>query len=551
MNVLLNGPRLPENPSLTYRLLYGLFTPLRLTRQRTSINLIVSYVAMAIVTAALLLGVLYAMIFWPPLGRLLGTDELAIDGALGEVTRAYGQWLDPEDVRDTLEEDPANANLDLTSRLNAIVSGAVPGFDSFGTGVVPRIAHAAIVGLDGTVIASDDLSWIAPGSNVSAFDRSTTREVAARSLMLQGQSDPATDSLSSMAVLDDRTSASYPLIDADGEVVAYLVLEGNPIWDVLGFDSRGDLLRSQAIQFVRLISIVAIPAVIVAIPFGWWRSRSISHRLEHLAGAADAMSEGELGTRIAVTKPDEIGRVSERFNEMASTIETNERMRRAFISNVSHELRTPLTIIQGTVERQLDFPAQSDHELQEALILIQRESEMLERMVSDLFTVTRGQELGLRLDRKAFDFADLAEEAVGGVQDLAWTQSRVTIESLVGRDLPQVHADPIRIRQVLNNLIYNALRHTPEGGLVVVQGAVSGPYLEVAVSDTGNGIPDGELDLVFQRYYQAERGSRHDDSSGLGLSVVQQLVKAHGGNVAVTSTRGEGTTFRFTVPLAT
>ncbi len=550
MTVLLNGPRLPDDSSIPYRLLYWLVTPLRLIRQRTAINLTVSYVAMAVVTAALLLGVLYAMIFWPPLGRWLGTDELAIDGALGEVTRAYGQWLDPDDVRDTLTDDPAAANLALTTRLNAIVSGAIPGFDSFGTGGVPRIAHAAIVDPDGTILASDNLAWAAPGENISTFDRSTTREVAARSLMLQGQADPATSSLSSMAVLDDRTSAAYPLIDANGEVVAYLVLEGNPIWDVLGFSSRGDLLRSQAIEFIRLISIVAIPAIIVAIPFGWWRSRSISRRLEHLAGAADAMSEGELGTRVAVTKPDEIGRVSERFNEMASTIETNERMRRAFISNVSHELRTPLTIIQGTVERQMDFPAQSSDELKEALHLIQRESEMLERMVSDLFTVTRGQELGLRLDRKTFSFADLADEAVNGVQDLAWSQSRVAIESLVSSDLPPVHADPIRIRQVLNNLIYNALRHTPEGGLVVVQGAVTGPYLEVAISDTGNGIPDDELDLVFERYYQAERGARHDDSSGLGLSVVQQLVRAHGGNVAVTSTRGEGTTFRFTVPLA-
>ena len=551
MNVLLNGPRPPADASLAFRLLYGLLTPVRLTRQRTSINLIVSYVAMAIVTAALLLGVLYAMIFWPPLGRLLGINDLAKDSSLGEITRSYGQWLDPDDVSSLLSDNNAAANLELTSRLQAIVSGAVPGFDAFGSGSLPRIDHAAIVSLDGAIIASDDLTWIAPGDNLSAFERSTTREVAARSLMLQGQPDPSTRSLSSLAVLDDRTSAAYPLIDSDGTVIAYLIIEGNPIWDVLGFTSRADLLRNQAVEFIRLISIVAIPAIIVAIPFGWWRSRSLSRRLEYLADAADSMAEGELGTRVTVTKPDEIGRLSERFNEMASTIETNERMRRAFISNVSHELRTPLTIIQGTVERQLDHPSESRAELQAAMQLIRRESQVLERMVSDLFTVTRGQELGLRLDRKAINFADVAAEAVHGVQNLAWTQSRVTIESLVPPDMPPVFADPIRIRQVLNNLLYNALRHTPEGGLVIVEGTTAGDFLEVSVSDTGNGIPDDEVDLVFERYYQAERGTRHDDGSGLGLSVVQQLVRAHGGEVAVSSTPGQGTTFRFTVPLAT
>jgi signal transduction histidine kinase len=236
---------------------------------------------------------------------------------------------------------------------------------------------------------------------------------------------------------------------------------------------------------------------------------------------------------------------------MAATIETNDRVRRAFIANVSHELRTPLAIIQGTVERQLDYPSQAENDLESALLLIRRESEMLERMVSDLFTVTRGQEQSLRLDRKPFDFAMLSREVVAGVQELAWSQSRVSIESLAATNLPPVYADPIRIRQVLNNLIYNALRHTPEGGLVVVQAEAKAPYLEAAVSDTGNGIPNEEIGRVFERYYQAERGTRHDDGSGLGLSVVQQLVRAHGGNVHVTSIRGEGTTFRFTIPLAT
>jgi signal transduction histidine kinase len=547
MSSLLNGPR--RQGSRLYQALFLLLTPLRLVRQRTAVNLTASYVAMAVLTAALLLGVLYAMIFWPPLGRLFGLQNLTMDATLGEAARSYSHWLDPDEVDDLL--DTPGAEADLVHRLDQIVGGEVPGFGHGMTGDVPRVDHAALVTMEGDVVASDDPAWMEPGARVTDFERATTREVAARSLTLNGLPDPAWGDLYSMAVVDERTSAAFPLIDDDGEVVAILVLEGNPIWDVLGFDSRGDLLREQAIEFVRLISIVAIPAIVVAIPFGWWRSRSISRRLERLASAADAMAEGDLETRVAVSKPDEIGRLGERFNEMAATIETNERIRRAFIANVSHELRTPLTIIQGTVERQLDHPARTDAELNESLRLVLRESDMLERMVSDLFTVTRGQEHGLRLERKAFDFAELATETVAGVQNLAWSESRVSIESLVADDLPPVMADPIRVRQVLNNLIYNALRHTPEGGLVVVQATRKERFLEASVSDTGAGIPNEEIDLVFERYYRAERGVRHDEGSGLGLSVVQQLVRAHGGDIAVESARGTGTTFRFTLPLAT
>jgi signal transduction histidine kinase len=176
---------------------------------------------------------------------------------------------------------------------------------------------------------------------------------------------------------------------------------------------------------------------------------------------------------------------------------------------------------------------------------------MLDRMIGDLFTLTRLRENMLRLERKAFNFSELASTTVGGISTLAWTQSRVSMESLVPPDLPLVYGDETRIRQILNNLLYNSLRHTPEGGLVVLQAKPIGSMVEVAVSDTGVGIPEDEVEFVFDRYYQAERGNRHDDGSGLGLSIVKQLVRAHGGEVDVISRQGEGTTFRFTLPQAT
>jgi len=409
---------------------------------------------------------------------------------------------------------------------------------------------STLITLFGVAVIVFVIIRIAPGDPVSRFSLGSTRGVTARTLSLDGELDPAWGTLYSMEVANERTSASYPLVMNDGEMAGVLVLEGNPIREVIGGESRIELLRYFGQQFRQVIWYVTIPAIVVAIPFGVWRARSISRRLERMASAADAMAEGELDARIPVRQRDEIGRLAERFNEMAATIEFNERTRRAFISNVSHELRTPLSIIRATVERQLGQTGALNPAQIASLGVIERETDMLDRMITDLFTLTRIGEQSLRLERKAFDLADLAGEAVAGIRDLAWSQSRVSVESLVSPDVPHVLADHLRIRQVLNNLLYNALRHTPEGGLIVVQAKPAGSMVEVSVSDTGRGIPSAEIDHVFERYYQAERGVRHDDGSGLGLSIVKQLVTAHGGEISVESREGEGTTFRFTLPQA-
>jgi signal transduction histidine kinase len=552
MKAILHGNRLPDDANVPQQILYIALTPLRLLKHRTAVNLTVSYVAMAVLTVSLMVLAIFSIIVWPRLGEWLNLEDVVVDVYLGEQSRSYGQWLNPDTLALTLQDDldPLERG-GLMRRMQMIVNAEVPGFDQpFNDSGTFRVNHVAILGLDGNVIISDDPTWASAGDTVSSFELPSTREVIARTLMLEGDNDPTWGTLYSLGVSMERTSASYPLITSEGEMIGVLVLEGNPIRQVLGVGTRGELLRYIGGQYRQVIWFITVPAILVAIPFGWWRSRSISKRLERLANAADAMAEGELTARSPVTKPDEIGRLAERFNEMAATIENNDRMRRAFISNVSHELRTPLSIIQGTVERQLERQETLTPDQREALQVLDRESDMLGRMIADLFTITRAGEQNLRLERRACDFAELAAEAVGGIAELAWSQSRVSIESLVPPDLPPVLIDPIRIRQVLNNLIYNALRHTPEGGLVVVQARPVGQMVEVSVSDTGRGIPGDEIGLVFERYYQAERGQRHDDGTGLGLSVVQQLVLAHGGDVSVESHPGEGTTFRFTLPEA-
>ncbi len=552
MKAVLTGNTLPADASVATQIVYWIMTPVRLFRQRTSVQLIASYVAVALITLVLFFATVVLTFFWEPLGRLLRIQDVTIDIVLGEQARAYAFWLGPDELGPQLAQGLTPAQqAELTDSLRRIANREVPGFDPpISDSHAFRLAYVAIVDQGGRIAASSDTGWIPPGSTIDGFENEATRAVTARSTELNGRLDPTWRTYYSLSVSHERTAAAYPLTMSDGQVAGWIVFEGNPITDVIGGATQRDFVQTIARSFLDVVWIFAIPALLVSIPVGIWRARSISRRLGRMANAADAMAEGHLETRIRVSRRDEIGRLAERFNEMAAQIETSDRVSRAFISNVSHELRTPVAIIQGTVERQMQHSKHLPQEQKSVLRVIQKESTMLARMISDLFTMTRIDEGSLRLERRALDIARIAEECVEGIRNLAWNQSRVSIESLVPPDLPPVFADETRVKQIINNLLYNALRHTPEGGLVVLQARPLGEMVQISTSDTGRGIPEEALPNVFERYFQAERGERHAEGTGLGLSIVKQLVEAHGGTISVESEVGQGTTFRFTLPQA-
>lgn len=552
MKAVLTGNTLPADASVPTQIAYWIMTPVRLFRQRTSVQLIASYVAVALLTLVLFFVTVILTFIWAPVGQLFKIEDITIDAFLGEQARSYAHWLGPDELGAQLGEGLTPAQqATLTADLVRITSADIPGFDpAISDAHAMRIAHVAIIDRNGDITASSDPEWMSPGSTIDDFELAASRDVASRSLALDGDLDSTWHTYYSLAVSNERSAAAYPLFMSDGRVGGWIVLEGNPITSVIGGATQSDFVRTVAGEFMDVLWVFAIPALVVSIPVGIWRARSISRRLARMADAADAMAEGHLETRIRVSRRDEIGRLAERFNEMASQIETNDRIRRAFISNVSHELRTPVAIIDGTVERQLHHPEKLGPTQVGVLQVIQKESRMLARMISDLFTMTRIDEASLRLERRALDVARLADECVESIRNLAWNQSRVSIESLVPPDLPPVFADETRVKQIISNLLYNALRHTPEGGLVVLQARPLGAMVQVSTSDTGRGIPPDALPNVFDRYFQAERGERHVEGTGLGLAIVKQLVGAHGGTISVESEVGQGTTFRFTLPQA-
>jgi signal transduction histidine kinase len=308
-----------------------------------------------------------------------------------------------------------------------------------------------------------------------------------------------------------------------------------------------------------------------------------------LAIAADSWAAGDLTRRAAVKGEDEIGRLGAHFNIMSERLASTDRARRAFVANVSHDLRTPVAIMRGHLERlqslQANVPAEAaplaagvgaserggappagDTLIGERLLpgetvsvdpatidLLHRETVTLGRLIDDLFTLARVEETQLPLELGPLNLAEPVTEAVEGLRQLAWTQSKVTVQSLIRPDLPLVMGDATRIRQILNNLIYNALRHTPAGGLVIVdaQEVAGNTQVEVSVMDTGVGIPPEKLPSVFERFVHGDDSVRgKGEGSGLGLHIVKQLVEAQSGTITVESSLGQGTVFRFRLPRA-
>ncbi len=541
------------------KLRYLACTPARLFHQRTLVQLMVSHVAVVLLTFALLNAIaVLVVVGWIPGRSLIGLEAPEQDYFLGERTRSLALWLDVDDIATEYGGvDTAEGRTELERLLQLMVDDEVPGYDAseisnpatggivaFG---VPRAAF--VTDPDGTIIATTDPELGAAGQPVSDLKNLAVERAVDEAMVRHDDPGETGQSFFTVEVNGDTTGAAAPIFDDSGDLAGYLAFLGYPL-PVIFQQDRFEILLEAAIGVLRASWVYTIPAILVALPFAYWQSRSTSRRLERLANLADAFADGDLHTRIRVTRHDEIGRLAERFNEMGMRIEEDARTRRAFLSNVSHELRTPVSIIQATVERLQDKKPESARAAEQAIALVNLETHNLTRLIDDLSTLGRLEEAKLRLDLQPLDARTVVDAAVQGLKQLAWTQRKVSIENLVPPDLPLAFADPGRVRQVVHNLLFNALRHTPEGGLIVVQGAVAGDRMEISVSDTGIGIPPDRLQQVFTRYYQTEMTRRKNEGSGLGLHIVQQLIKAQGGTILAESEVGQGTTIRFTLPLS-
>ena len=229
------------------------------------------------------------------------------------------------------------------------------------------------------------------------------------------------------------------------------------------------------------------------------------------------------------------------FGGMQSRLRAQDVQRRHLMADIAHELRNPLAVLQGRLEGMLDGVYPRD-EAQITAVL--QETRMLSRLVDDLRTLAHTESGTLALQKESTDISVLINKATASFAGEA-AERKVTLDVSAAADLPLVDVDPLRIREVLTNLISNAMRHTPEGGRVSVTASATAKSMVVSVADTGSGIPAADLPKIFDRFYKG-RASR---GSGLGLTIARNLVVAHGGEIHAVSVEGKGTTISVRLPL--
>lgn len=297
-----------------------------------------------------------------------------------------------------------------------------------------------------------------------------------------------------------------------------------------------------------------LAGVFIAILLGALLFNQITSPLRQLRKAVMEVGSGNFNQRVNINSQDEIAELGNSFNQMAENLKKAQEDRQHYMADIAHELRTPLTAIQGTVEALQDniLPLNS-----EQLEILHEQTTLLNRLVDDLRLLSLAEAGQLKLDKKLCDPITLLKRIVDAMKPLA-DQKMIDLELMADENLPQVFLDKDRFAQIINNLLSNAIRYTPESGSIRVKVGISldSKSLSIEVIDTGSGISPEDLPHVFDRFYRADKSrARVSGGAGLGLAIVYQLVEAHNGKINVISPvnkEGEfgGTQFSITFPLS-
>jgi two-component system OmpR family sensor kinase/two-component system sensor histidine kinase BaeS len=286
----------------------------------------------------------------------------------------------------------------------------------------------------------------------------------------------------------------------------------------------------------------ALLAGAVGIAGGVVASRLIASPVTKLANAAQAIGAGDLSARVQIkSNSQEIDELAQSFNRMAADLQRAAELRNNLMADVSHELRTPLTVLEGNLRAALDHVYELDDE---QIANLYEQTHHLILLVNELRELALAEAAQLPLDKQALDLAKLVQETVAVFEPLA-EEKDIKLTAQLASALPTIMADRSRIRQVLHNLLANALRHTPTGGRIVIIARVVAGRVSLAIQDSGDGIEPHQIEHIFDRFYRTDRSrSRETGGSGLGLAIVKAIVEAHGGTVTAASTGvGKGSTF--------
>lgn len=289
-----------------------------------------------------------------------------------------------------------------------------------------------------------------------------------------------------------------------------------------------------AFQFVAPLGIALLLVIAAIIAGAALTLRGLWRPLDNLLAASNRVAEGDYSARVEESGPREVRSMARAFNSMAERLQVNDRQRRDMFADVTHELRTPLTVIRGEVEGMIDGVYPADEARLKSIL---EETQLLSRLADDLRTLALAEAGTLELRKETLDPADLVREAGAAFQSAAEAKG-VTIKVEAGPSAP-VEADPERVREVLHNLLSNALRYTPGGGVIQIASVEN----TISVSDSRPGIAPEELPHVFERFHK----SSDSGGMGLGLSIAKYIVEAHGGQIRAENASEGGTRISFTL----
>jgi histidine kinase len=311
-------------------------------------------------------------------------------------------------------------------------------------------------------------------------------------------------------------------------------------------DMMADLQRSFSSAVAEVLLVATAAAFVAAVIVSSFTARRIVQPIQAMTQASRRIAAGDYRGRVQAPGQDELAGLAHSFNQMANTLEQTEVQRLELIGNVAHELRTPLSSIRSLMEGLVDgvLPAEP-----ETFLDVQREVSRLQRLVQDLEELSRAEAGQLTLEMQPVSLPDLLATAVTRLQS-QFDDKGVSLTLDIAPELPDIQADPIRLTQVLLNLLGNALQYTPAGGQVTVRAWQRGQELLVSVSDSGVGLAAEHLPHIFERFYRVDKSrSRAGGGSGIGLTIARRLVAMHGGHIWASSGGPDrGSTFTFSLP---
>ena len=377
---------------------------------------------------------------------------------------------------------------------------------------------------------------------------------------------PPLKDLRLMATFLGITALVSALVGYGAYKLGWLNLSPTLRWSLLGGYALSSLLTFFNVWFsaqmmfasqhdLLLAIVLLIFASGMAMVLGYFLSSTITNRIYTLKDAAEKLAAGNLQTRVPINGHDEVAALANTFNQMAEQLEAAdkkqrelEHLRADLIAWVGHDLQTPLASMRAILEALEDGVVDDPQTVKRYLNTAQRDVHTLSALIDDLFQMAQLDTGGIPLDRAESSLSDLISDTLESFSELALRQG-VKLEGSVDPNVDPVMIDTQRIGRVLNNLIGNALRHTPIEGSVNVHARRTASGVEVSVTDTGEGINAEDLPHVFESFYRGEKSrSRSTGGAGLGLAISRGIVQAHGGEIKVQSEAGLGSQFTFSLP---